>query len=237
MTISIFIPFYNEDKGIVNLKRQLQPVLDYLIANQLGYELLLLDDGSTDQTLKVLKETFDKDKRARFLTHRHNQGLAAAMITAVRHAKGEIFASLDADCTYQPKDLIPMLKIFLKENADLVTASPYHPKGHVSGLPLYRLIPSFTASWIYQNLTGTKIHTFTSMFRIYKTAFLKSISIKSEGFLVFAEIMLKALHNKARIVEYPTILGVRRFNQSKMRIFKTIKAHLGLMIQQAKGNL
>lgn len=236
-TITVFIPFFNEDKGIKTVKKLITPVLEKINLRGYKYQLILLDDGSTDRTQLELKKYFETDKNVKILNHRQNLGLAAGMKTAIKNTKSQLFASLDADCTYLPKDLIKMLDIYEKEKPVLITASPYHPMGKVNGLPLYRLIPSFSASFIYRFLTRTNIHTFTSMFRLYQTKDLKKIKIETKGFLVFTEILLKLNRKKAKIVEFPTTLGVRKFNHSKMRLFKTILGHLELMTRYATYKL
>ena len=237
MQVSIFIPFYNEDEGVENLKKQLTPVLQKLISLNFDYEVILLDDGSTDSTWSRLNNLFGEEKWVLLLKHHTNKGLGDGMKKAIARAKGDFFAALDSDCTYSPSILIPMLRQLLKEKASVITASPYHPKGRVVGLPLYRLIPSFTASWIYRFFSKEKIHTFTSMVRIYKTDDLKKLNFESEGFLVFAEILLKLLLQGKIVVEYPTTLSVRKFNKSKMRLFKVTLDHLGLMYKLATRRL
>jgi dolichol-phosphate mannosyltransferase len=120
--------------------------------------------------------------------------------------------------------MIPMI-----ENADLVTASPYHPDGKVFNVPPWRLFLSRTLCWIYSKLLGKAIHTYTSCFRVYRKSAVESLSLQHGGFLGVAEILIRLRLRGGRILEFPTTLESRLFGESKMKIVRTIWSHLGLV--------
>ena len=120
--------------------------------------------------------------------------------------------------------MIPML-----DHADLVTASPYHPQGHVFNVPPWRLFLSKTLSRLYSASLGDRIHTYTSCCRVYRKSSVDRIELRNPGFLGVAELLIQAKLAGARIVEHPATLESRLFGESKMKIVRTILAHLGLL--------
>ena len=137
---------------------------------------------------------------------------------------------MDSDCTYPP-DQIPALLDLLNAGADVVTASPYHPNGQVIGVPAYRLFLSKSLSRLYQVILRTNIYTFTALFRAYRQPVVKAIHFESNGFLAMAEILIGALCAGYTVAEFPTALHVRRYGVSKIKVWNTIKEHLGLIVK------
>jgi hypothetical protein len=153
--------------------------------------------------------------------------VAAAILTGIRNSTTEIVASMDCDCSYDPNDLEHMLPMIT--SADLVTASPYHPKGKVFNVPPWRLFLSRTLSGMYSSLLKCSIQTYTSCFRVYRKSAMDGLVIKQGGFLGVAEMLIRLRLAGGRIVEYPTTLESRLFGESKMKIIRTIGKHLGLL--------
>jgi dolichol-phosphate mannosyltransferase len=224
--LSIIIPCYNEGDGINYLKEELDKVLPEL-KKAYDIELLFVDDGSTDNTYELLEEYFGSEKKNKIIKHTKNMNLGAAMRTGFSAATGDIMVTMDSDCTYRPNEIVNMLKLL--ENADIVTASPYHPKGNVKGVPKYRLFLSWTISLIYRILTMKKIYTFTALFRAYKRETIGNIKFKSNDFMATAEFLIKAIYKGYKVREYPTTLYVRKYGQSKMRLLKVILSHVRLI--------
>ena len=223
--LSIIIPCYNEELGINYLKEQIDPVLKE-IQKQYQLELLFIDDGSKDNTLKLLKETFGKKEYVKIIPHGVNKNLGQAIRTGFAHATGDLIATMDSDCTYNPKGILEMLTE-MKQNPqiDIITASPYHPKGEVAGVPKWRLVLSFGICLIYRILTRSNIHTFTALFRIQKREIAKTINFQSDDFLATAELIVYPLLLGYKVKEYPTVLHIRKFGQSKMRLLLVIRSH------------
>ena len=162
------------------------------------------------------------------LRHDANRGVTAAILTGMRAAKTEIVCSIDSDCTYDPHELAVMIPL-LAPGVDLVTASPYHPRGSVRNVPGWRLTLSRGASLLYRQVLQQKLYTYTSCFRVFRRSAILDLVIKRTGFLGVAEIIGQLDLRGSRIVEHPTTLAVRVFGFSKMRTLWTIAEHLGLL--------
>jgi glycosyltransferase involved in cell wall biosynthesis len=224
--ISVIVPCFNEEDGIPFLANNLASLKNDL-ANQFDTEFVLVDDGSKDQTWTLLQKHFSDNPDAKLIRHPQNRGVSAAIMTGLQHSR-EIACSIDCDCSYDPGELRPMLRLLTSE-VDLVTASPYHPAGTVLNVPGWRLLLSRTSSALYRAVTNHKLHTFTACVRVYRRSAAVDIPLKYTGFLGVAELLGKmALANK-RIVEHPATLEVRIFGQSKMRVLQTIMGHLKLL--------
>ena len=226
MKLSIIVPCYDEEETMPHLSEVLENILKEL-RKKYEIELIFVDDGSTDNTLKLLKKFFSKYKFAKIAQHKTNRGIGAAFRTGIKNSTGDIIFQFDADCTYPAKDILNIIS-YLRDY-DIVTASPYHPNGKVEGVQKYRLLLSKSASSIYKILSGSDIHTYTSSFRAYKADAIKNIKFKSDGFVCFAEVMILALMKNYKVKEYPSVLSKRKFGQSKMKTLKVIFEHMGLM--------
>lgn len=226
VSVSLVIPCFNEEDGIPQLEEKLLPVVDRL-SNNYEFELIFVDDGSTDSTYERLNSAF-ATRGAKILRHAKNQNLGAATRTGIQGAQGEWVAFLDSDCTYDPNLLEPMLNK-MREGSDVVTLSPYHPQGKVEGVAPYRLFLSKTLSFIYRLILQKRVYTYTAMARVYKREIYSTIQSPANDFTAIAEMMLKALSQNYRVEEVPALLSVRRFGESKMKTMRVIRAHLGLI--------
>ncbi len=234
-TLSIIIPCYNEEDGIPNLVTLLEPVRRKL-EEYYQVELVFVDDGCRDNTVALIENAYAGDARVRVVRHPRNLGLGAAVRTGFDAAQGEVVVTMDSDCTYPP-DRIPAMLDLLNAGADVVTASPYHPQGQVIGVPAYRLFLSKSLSRLYQVLLRTNIYTFTALFRAYRQPVVKTIHFESNGFLAMAEILIGALRAGCTVTEFPTALYVRRCGVSKIKVWNTIKEHLGLIVKLLRGKI
>lgn len=226
-SLSVVIPCYNEADGIQQLKEKLIPVLEQ-IASCHEVELILIDDGSTDDTYRLLNREFASRPRTKVVKHPQNLNLGAAIRTGVTESSGKWIANLDSDCTYDPAVLFLMLQE-MEKGADLVTVSPYHPQGEVKGVPSYRLFLSRTLAALYRLILHQQIYTFTALARIYRRAIYDRIASPANDFSSVAEMMLKALKQNLRVAEVPAVLSIRRFGESKMKTIRVIQAHLSLL--------
>ena len=165
--LSLIIPCYNEEDGIKNLHERLMPVISDL-SKRYSVELLFIDDGSTDKTNEMLQKYFGQTKSTKIIKHNKNLNLGAAFRTGFAKASGDIIVTLDSDCTYRPEEIPNLLEQINSNNFDIITGSPYHPKGGVENVPAYRIFLSKSVSILYKIATGKNIYTFTSMFRAYK---------------------------------------------------------------------
>ena len=223
MKLSLVIPCYNEEEGIDNLARRLNPVLDQL-EKEYSLEVIFIDDGSKDNTYSLLTSIFGKRKGVKIIQHSVNQNLGAAMRTGFQNSTGEVIVTMDSDCTYGPENIPAMVKL-LDSEVSLVTASPYHPLGGINNVPRYRIFLSKSITQLYRTLTGANIYTFTALFRAQKKEVVQNVTFKSNNFLATAEMLIYALMKGYKVKEFPLVLNVREFGESKMKLFSVIWSH------------
>ena len=232
--VTVVVPIHNEEGGIDYLLRAMDKAAAVL-APRYVLRLLLVDDGSTDGTWAELQQAARNRPDISLLRHERNRGVGAAVLSGIRAASTELVASVDCDCSYDPRELAAMLP--LMEHADLVTASPYHPQGHVTNVPGWRLGLSRTLSSLYQRELGVDIHTWTSCFRVHRRSAMLGIELERGGFLGVAELLVRVLRRGGRVVEHPATLERRMLGTSKMKLLRTIRGHLGMLWQIRRGRL
>ena len=225
--VTVVVPCYNEELILPYLANTLASVSEKL-ARDYTLTFALVDDGSKDDTWAGLKRAFGGKPGFELYRHEHNRGVAAAIMTGIARSRNEIVCSIDCDCTYDPHSLAEMIPL-LRPGVDLVTASPYHPDGHVRNVPAWRLRLSRTASWLYRRVLRQKLYTYTSCFRVYRRSAVAEIELRKTNFLGVAELLGKLDLQGSQIVEFPATLEVRMLGRSKMRTFRMILGHLVLM--------
>jgi glycosyltransferase involved in cell wall biosynthesis len=203
--VSVLIPAYNEAAII---ERTLSTVRDHLSARSDAYawEMLVVDDGSTDGTGDLADAFAVGDERIRVLRHRTNFGLGQALRYGFAQAKGDVVVTLDADLTYSVDHIDRLLDAFEQTGAKIVVASPYAHGGVTTRVPFRRLLPSRVANVLLAAASNAHISTYTGMVRAYDTRFLRSLNVRAMGMDVNAEILRQAQILRARIVEIPAHL-------------------------------
>jgi dolichol-phosphate mannosyltransferase len=224
MKFTLLIPCFNESDNITQLHEQLC-LIQLELERRGGFELVLVDDGSSDDTFARLSSTFAAWDNVRIVQHERNLGLGAALRTGFALANGEVIVTTDSDGTY-PFTTIPALLDLLQPGIDIVTASPYHPSGGVDGVPAYRLLFSKGASAMYRVLLDPRLHTYTAMYRAYRREVIERIPTTADGFLMVTELLVGALLAGYRAAEFPAVLRVRRYGQSKARVWQITRSHL-----------
>ena len=223
--VSIVVPCFNERPALPYLSNTLESV-SKLLAQDYETHFVFVDDGSTDGTWELLNRLFGAREDCRLVKHEINRGVAASILTGIRHASHEIVCSMDCDCTYDPHELASMIPLLTPE-VDLVTASPYHPQGgRVMNVPQWRLVLSKGASWLYSKVLRHKLHTYTSCFRVYRRSAVADLELKEMGFLGVSETLALLDLRGHSIREFPTTLYVRILGQSKMKVARNIVGHL-----------
>ena len=228
-SFTIAIPLYNEELGLKQLKIKLDEVIKKY-SQKVDLKIFLIDDGSEDNTSKLLQEMFNETNFYIF-THNVNLNLGAFLNTAVTNCDTEYIGFLDSDCTYEPEVLFEMLN---KTNLgfDLVNASPLHPDGNIENLSRTRWLISFVANLIYRILVNKEIHTSSSICKVYKTSVIKDIQITQNNFVAITELFIKTiLFKKINHFEFPCELNTRKYGESKIKFLPTIGSHILLMIE------
>jgi dolichol-phosphate mannosyltransferase len=233
--LTVVTPLFNERECIDMLFASLDGV-EHVLRGQYDLEFLLIDDGSSDGTLPLLRDAVATRNKYRILQHKHNRGIAAAIQTGIRAARHEIVISLDCDGSYDPlliKDIAPLLT----DGVDLVTASPYHPEGRVENVPEWRLCLSRFASRLYGLACRHRLTCYTCCFRAYRKSSVALIELENERFVGVAELLWKVLEQGGRVVEHPALLRSRAAGQSKMRVIRAALGHLRLIAKIARRRI
>jgi polysaccharide deacetylase family protein (PEP-CTERM system associated) len=231
LPVTIVVPCYNEEKVLPYLENTLRHVAARL-GQSYDTEFLFVDDCSTDDTWSTMKRVFASFPNCRFVQHEKNQGVAAAIMNGIRHARTEVVCSIDCDCTYDPHQLVDLIPA-LEADVALVTGSPYHPSGRVLNVPRWRLALSWGLSALYRRVCRQKLWTYTSCFRVYRRSAMLDLPLSEGGFLGMAEMLGLLDRQGRRITERPAVLEVRMLGRSKMKLVHTIRGHLGLLARLA----
>jgi dolichol-phosphate mannosyltransferase len=223
--LSVILPCHNEEANLPLWERELFPLLDHL---PVPTEVLVIDDGSTDATRQAVAELVERRPSVRLLTHEKNRGLGAAVRTGFGAATGDAVVTLDADLTFAPS-LIPPMLAALNAGADAVCASPF--LGRFEGVGPVRRFLSLAANLCYRVLLGRPITAVTSLCRMYRRNKLQELRLASESFDINAEIILQLLRHGARVAEVPAVLTVRKFGVSKISTGREIRNHLRMFLR------
>lgn len=227
LRVSVVAPLFNEEKSIPGLAGKLRELRE-AVTPKYDLECVLIDDGSRDETLKALARHFPNNPGIVKVAHGRNRGPGAAIRTGFENSTGSIVCTMDSDCTFDPLDLPKLLAALEQSNADIAIGSPYHPAGRVENVHPWRLLLSRGASWLYQRVCRQKLYSYTSFLRAYRRTVFEHVPFESDGFVAFAEILVRALNKGYRAVEVPVTLRRRTSGDSKMNVARNILAHLRL---------
>jgi glycosyltransferase involved in cell wall biosynthesis len=217
MTLSVVIPVYNEQENIRLLYEKLKESLDPL---NIEYEILFVDDGSTDRTLSILEEIQTKDKKLVVLSLRRNFGQTAAFAAGFDFSRGDVVVTMDGDLQNDPADISKLLDL-IKEN-DLVSGWRKKRKD-----PFFtRRLPSMAANWLISNVTGVKLHDYGCSLKAYRRDVIKNLKLYGE---MHRFIPAVASWYGVRVAEVETIHHPRMHGKSKYGISRTVKVVLDLI--------
>ncbi|HZV45862.1 MAG TPA: glycosyltransferase family 2 protein [Thermodesulfovibrionales bacterium] len=217
MTLSVVIPLYNEEENIQLLHERLRKALDPLAQE---YEILFVDDGSTDRSLSLLEKIQADDKRVIVLSLRRNFGQTAAFAAGFDFARGDVVVTMDGDLQNDPTD-IPKLLEMIKDN-DLVSGWRKQRKD-----PFFtRRLPSIIANWLISKVTGVKLHDYGCSLKAYRREVIKNLKLYGE---MHRFIPAVASWYGVRVAEVETVHHPRLHGKSKYGISRTIKVVLDLI--------
>ncbi|MFO7782000.1 MAG: glycosyltransferase family 2 protein, partial [Spirochaetia bacterium] len=194
---------------------------------------ILVDDKSTDDTVSLLRQTFTDPERYTIVELAENRGVSGAIHAGIDESSTDIVCSMDADCSYDPLELLRMIPL-LENGTALVTASPYHADGAVLGVPGWRLFLSRGLSGIYRIFLRHKLATYTSCFRVYRRSVAQRFRPEFGDFRGIVELLARMDMAGEGIREYPTTLQSRIFGFSKMKTLNTIRDHLRLLARMGR---
>ena len=221
--LSIVVPMFNEAENVENTVCDIQETMKGF-ADQ--WELIFVNDGSTDNTLEVAREWETKIENLRVVSYPLNMGRGKALRTGFEHSRGRYIVSTDFDLSYTPDHI---LRIYneLKNNemTDVVLGSAYMPGGESQNVPFKRLLVSKLGNVVLRTAFGGKYHTITCVLRGYKQEVINSIELESNGKEIHLEILSKLHALGYHIVEIPATLTSRKKGSSKFKFRATSLTH------------
>ncbi|MBN2158467.1 MAG: glycosyltransferase [Spirochaetes bacterium] len=216
--LSVVLPVYNEEK---NIRLQYEEIVTALKPLGKTYEVIFIDDGSTDGSRDILRDIARNDKNIKLVLFRRNFGQTAAMSAGIDFATGEITIFMDSDLQNDPRD-IGMLMKKIEEGYDVVSG---WRKKRMDRL-FSRKIPSQAANWLIAKVTGVKLHDLGCSLKAYRSDLLKQVNLYGE---MHRFIPVHASWLGARITEVPVNHHPRKYGASKYGMKRTFKVLLDLI--------
>ena len=211
--LSIVVPVFNEEASIKPLYREIKAAVD----GKFSYEVILVDDGSNDNSFEILADICKNDKLVKVIRLRKNFGQTAALSAGFKHSRGNVIVPLDADGQNDPAD-IPRLIAKLNEGYDIV--SGWRRKRHDNVVT--RTLPSRIANWLVGKITGVKLHDFGCTLKAYRKHSLEEIRLYGEMHRFIPALASWGGENVTEIVvnHRPRTTGVTKYGLN--RTFKVL---------------
>ena len=216
--ISIFLPVYNEEPNLLPLHAKLDEALKALGRSA---EIVYVDDGSTDGSLRILRDIAQLDPRVRVVALRRNYGQTAAMAAGIDAAKGDVLIPMDADLQNDPADIARLLEK-LDEGYDVVSGWRKNRKDKM----VTRKIPSMIANRLISWIGGVPLHDYGCSLKAYRRESLQDVRLYGE---MHRFIPIYAAWAGARVTEIPVEHHARTMGKSKYGLSRTIKVVFDLM--------
>ncbi len=221
--VSVIIPMFNEED---NAETTLHTVAEALQDLGVSYEIIPVNDGSTDRTLKVLEDISKRLPHVRVVSYSINRGRGMALRAGFNEARGDFIVTMDADLSYSPKYIKQMVEILKNDEADIVVASPYMPGGGLQNVPFNRGLISRMGNLFLRWIFPGNLHTYTGIFRGYRRLVVEGMLLESNEKEIHLEIIARAMGLGYRIKEIPAVLESRKKGKSKFRFGSTVVSHL-----------
>ena len=218
MDVSIVVPLYNEEESLPELCAWITRVV---VENGFTYEIVLIDDGSTDRSWEVIESLSENNAHIKGIKFQRNYGKSAALNEGFKVVTGEVVITMDADLQDSPDEIPSLYNMVLSENYDLV--SGWKKKRHD---PIGKTIPSKFFNWVTTKTTGIKLHDFNCGLKAYKLKVVKNIEVYGEMHR-YIPVIAKWSGFK-RIGEKVVEHRARKYGISKFGIERFIKGFLDL---------
>ncbi|MEW6620524.1 MAG: glycosyltransferase family 2 protein [bacterium] len=205
MKISIIIPAYNEENSIKQIVKE-------ILAVDINKEIIIVDDGSTDNTPKIIEEEINGDNIIK-LYHSKNLGKGAAIRTGITAVRGDIVIIQDADREYDPRDYPKLIQPIVEDRCDVVYGSRF--LGVQSAMFFWHYMGNKLLTLVTNILYNTLISDMETGYKVFKTEVIKSINIKSNRFNFEPEITAKLLKRKFKIQQVPITYTGRTYEEGK----------------------
>jgi dolichol-phosphate mannosyltransferase len=217
--LSIVVPVYDEEDSLAPLFERLLPVLQNLDCR---YEILVVNDGSKDRSIDVLRHAAEDHAEIRVIAFRRNYGQTAALMAGFDNARGDIIITIDADLQNDPAD-IPLLIAKLREGYDVVSGWRTDRKDAA----ISRKLPSQIANKLISKISGVKLNDYGCTLKAYRRDILKNVRLYGE---MHRLIPIYASWMGAKVVEMPVRHHARQFGKSKYGIGRVLKVILDLTV-------
>jgi len=218
MELSIIIALFNEEESLPELIQWIDKVVE---EHKISHEIIMIDDGSTDQSWEVLKGLQEKYPAIKGIKFRRNYGKSAALNIGFEKAIGDIIITMDADLQDSP-DEIPLLMKQLKDN-NLDIVSGWKKKRHD---PLGKTIPSKFFNYVTRKISGIKLHDFNCGLKAYRKEVVKNIEIYGDmhRYIPF----IASINGFRKIDEKPVEHRARKYGYSKFGVGRMMNGFLDL---------
>lgn len=210
--LSILVPAYNEQELIAAC---LQRALAAPLPEGLARELIVVDDGSTDETASVVSDLATRHPEIRLLRHERNQGKGRALQTAIHAAQGEFCLVQDADLEYDPNEWPLLLKPLLERKADAVFGSRFQFRNERRVLYYWHAVGNAILTTVCNMASGLNLTDVTTGYKAFRTSLVQSVPWESSGFSIEPEICIKLAQRGARIYEVPINYNGRTYDEGK----------------------
>ncbi|HHS97622.1 MAG TPA: glycosyltransferase [Chloroflexi bacterium] len=218
LDLSIVMPVYNEAGNLPLLHAELRSVLDRLGRS---YEILAVDDGSTDGSLEVLRRLQREDPHLRVIRFRRNFGQTAAFAAGFDHARGRVVVTIDADGQNDPADIPRLLEVMEEGDYDIVSGWRQNRKEPF----ITRRLPSIIANRLISRTTGVRLHDYGCSLKAYRSEVVKNIHLYGE---LHRFIPALAGWMGVRVAEVPVNDRPRTYGKSKYGLSRTVRVLLDL---------
>ncbi len=223
--LSIILPVFNEEE---NIRLQYQEITSAVDPLKLKYEILFVDDGSSDRSFEILREISRKDRKVKLIKFRKNFGQTAAMAAGINYSSGEIIVFMDSDLQNDPHDIGKLLAK-IEEGYDVVSGWRINRKDNL----FWRTIPSRVANWLISSVSGIKLHDLGCSLKAYRGDVIRHVKLYGE---MHRFIPIHASWVGAEITEIPVNHNPRKFGKSKYGIVRTFKVILDLFTVKFMGS-
>lgn len=220
MQISIVIPLLNEEESLAELYQWLTKVLTL---NRFSYEIIFVDDGSTDGSWRVIMQLAEKDAQVRGIRFLRNYGKSQALHAGFKAAEGEVIITMDADLQDSPDEIPALYEMITKDNYDLV--SGWKKKRYDSVLA--KNLPSKLFNWAARKTSGLTLHDFNCGLKAYKKEVIKNVEVSGEMHRYIPVLAKNAGFN--RITEKVVQHQARKYGVTKFGMSRFINGFLDLI--------
>lgn len=217
--ISVVVPLFNEEESLPELCRWIRQVME---ANDFRYEILLVDDGSRDNSWEVIAELAKSDPYIEGIRFNRNYGKSAALNTGFQHAQGEVVVTMDADLQDSPDEIPDLYRLIKEEGYDLI--SGWKKERHD---PISKTIPSLFFNYVTRKISDISLHDFNCGLKAYDLQVVKNVEVYGEMHRYIP--MIAKRHGFDRIGEKVVQHRARKYGNTKFGLERFIFGFLDLL--------